>query len=101
MEVVMQSIRVIVNGVELLWEVDDGTTLVRALRLSGLTGTKIGCDLGTCGSCTVLVDGEPIVSCLELAARVDGRRVETIEGTNADPHGLALQDAFGRLGAAQ
>lgn len=67
----------------------------------GLTGTKHGCELGECGTCTVLLDGEPVLSCLVLGLECEGRRVGTVEGM-ADASGLhPLQDAFARLGAAQ
>jgi carbon-monoxide dehydrogenase small subunit len=66
-----------------------------------LTGTKRGCDLGTCGCCTVLVDGRPSLSCLTLARLVDGREVTTIEGVSP-PQGLSpLQRAFVEVGATQ
>ena len=66
-----------------------------------LTGTKRGCDLGTCGCCTVLVDGRPTLSCLTLAALVAGRSVTTIEGLSP-PQGLSpVQKAFVDLGATQ
>src|ERR1700739_4248304 len=60
--------------------VSDNVLLLDYLReIVGLTGTKTGCDGGECGACTVLVDDRPLLSCLTLAARVDGRRVDTIE----------------------
>ncbi len=66
-----------------------------------LTGSKRGCDLGTCGCCTVLVDGRPTLSCLTLAHLVDGREVTTIEGVSP-PRGLTpLQRAFVDVGATQ
>ncbi len=66
-----------------------------------LTGTKRGCDLGTCGCCTVLVDGRPTLSCLTLACLVEGRSVETIEGVSP-PQGLSpVQQAFTDHGATQ
>jgi carbon-monoxide dehydrogenase small subunit len=66
-----------------------------------LTGTKRGCDLGTCGCCTVLLDGRPTLSCLTLARLVDGRTVTTIEGISP-PQGLSpVQRAFVDHGATQ
>lgn len=77
-------------------------TLLEVLREDlGLTGTKHGCELGECGTCAVLVDGKPVLSCLYLGLECEGRRVETIEGmaTAAGLH--PLQKAFADLGAAQ
>lgn len=66
-----------------------------------LTGTKVGCGVGVCGACTVLVDGEPLTACLLLAVQVDRRAVRTIEGV-AGPAGLTpLQRAFIREGGFQ
>jgi aerobic carbon-monoxide dehydrogenase small subunit len=66
-----------------------------------LTGTKRGCDLGTCGCCTVLLDGRPTLSCLTLARLVEGRTVDTIEGLSP-PQGLSpVQRAFVEHGATQ
>jgi aerobic-type carbon monoxide dehydrogenase small subunit (CoxS/CutS family) len=67
----------------------------------GLTGVKIGCQAGDCGSCTVLVDDVPIVSCLTATAKVDGKQVRTIEGLAGDPRMQALHDAFRARNAAQ
>jgi len=75
-----------------------GTTLAEALREElALTGTKIACGEGHCGACTVLVDGEPTLSCITLAHRVAGRDVTTIEGLRDHP----LVDAFVRADAVQ
>ena len=77
-------------------------TLLEVLREDlGLTGTKHGCELGECGTCTVLVGGEPALSCLVLAIESEGAEIETIEGmAGADgPH--PLQRTFAELGAAQ
>ena len=77
-------------------------TLLEVLREDlGLTGTKHGCELGECGTCTVLVDGQPQLSCLLLPVQLEGRKVTTIEGlrTGAELH--PLQQAFAELGAAQ
>jgi aerobic carbon-monoxide dehydrogenase small subunit len=66
-----------------------------------LTGTKRGCDLGTCGCCTVLIDGRPTLSCLTLAHLAHGRTVETVEGISP-PQGLSpVQRAFVEFGATQ
>ena len=67
---------------------------------AGLTGTKVGCDAGDCGACTVLLDGAPVCACLTPAARAAGRSVTTVEGL-AGPRVAALQAAFLRHGAAQ
>ena len=77
-------------------------TLLEVLREDlGLMGTKHGCELGECGTCAVLVDGKPVLSCLVLGLECEGRSVETVEGM-AGPDGLhPLQKAFADLGAAQ
>ena len=67
----------------------------------GLTGTKRGCDLGTCGCCTVLVDGRPTLSCLTLAAMAEGRAVTTIEGVAPPGRLHPVQKAFVEHGATQ
>ncbi len=77
-------------------------TLLEVLREElGLTGTKHGCELGECGTCTVLLDGRPVLSCLTLPVECEGREVVTVEGMalNGDLH--PLQKAFAELGAAQ
>jgi aerobic-type carbon monoxide dehydrogenase small subunit (CoxS/CutS family) len=77
-------------------------TLLEVLREElGLTGTKHGCELGECGTCTVLVDGKPVLSCLALPVECEGREVTTVEAM-AGAGGLhPLQQAFVELGAAQ
>ncbi|HEY3998841.1 MAG TPA: (2Fe-2S)-binding protein [Candidatus Xenobia bacterium] len=78
-------------------------TLLEVLREDlGLTGTKHGCELGECGTCTVLVDGQPVLSCLVLPQALEGSEdIRTVEGM-ATPQGLhPLQQAFAELGAAQ
>lgn len=77
-------------------------TLLEVLREDlGLTGTKHGCELGECGTCAVLVDGEPVLSCLVLGLAVHGARVKTVEGMADGATLHPLQDAFAELGAAQ
>jgi aerobic-type carbon monoxide dehydrogenase small subunit (CoxS/CutS family) len=77
-------------------------TLLELLREDlALTGTKHGCELGECGTCTVLVDGEPILSCLALALSYADRSIETVEGMARASALHPLQEAFAELGAAQ
>ena len=77
-------------------------TLLEVLREDlGLTGTKHGCELGECGACAVLVDGEPRLSCLTLALDCAGRSVETIEGLARGPQLHPLQAAFSDFGGSQ
>ena len=77
-------------------------TLLEVLREDlGLTGTKHGCELGECGTCTVLVDGDPVLSCLALPLEHEGRAITTVEGLASDGELHPLQQAFAELGAAQ
>jgi carbon-monoxide dehydrogenase small subunit len=77
-------------------------TLLEVLREDlGLTGTKHGCELGECGACAVLVDGEPQLSCLTLALECDGRSVQTIEGLARGAELHPLQAAFADFGGSQ
>lgn len=77
-------------------------TLLEVLREDlGLTGTKHGCELGECGTCTVLVDGKSILSCLMLGLDVEGRNVTTVEGMAENGRLHPLQDTFADTGAAQ
>ncbi|HEX7246931.1 MAG TPA: (2Fe-2S)-binding protein [Actinomycetota bacterium] len=93
----MTNVTVTVNGQSRQAEVEPRTLLVYFLREQlGLTGTNVGCDTSTCGSCTVLLDGESVKSCTLLAAQADGREVSTIESM-ADGDTLhPIQDAFHR-----
>ena len=76
-------------------EVEDRWTLNELLRDHlGLTGSKIGCDRGECGACTVLLDGEPVYSCSTLAVWADGRAVVTVDGLERDGDVSSLQQAF-------
>ena len=77
-------------------------TLLEVLREElGLMGTKHGCELGECGTCTVLVGGQPILSCLALPIECEGREITTVEGMAGQGVLHPLQDAFAELGAAQ
>ncbi len=77
-------------------------TLLEVLREDlGLTGTKHGCEVGECGTCTVLVDGEPVLSCLVLPIELEGRANTTVEGMAEGSTLHPLQEAFAELGAAQ
>jgi carbon-monoxide dehydrogenase small subunit len=77
-------------------------TLLEVLREDlDLTGTKHGCELGECGTCTVLVDGEPVLSCLALPVELEGRAIETVEGMADGSRLHPLQQAFAECGAAQ
>lgn len=89
------TIRLIVNGTERRVEVEDRWTLTELLRDHlGLTGTRVGCNRGECGSCTVLLDGEPVYSCSTLAVWTDGRSVQTVEGLEKGGEVTDLQQAF-------
>lgn len=77
-------------------------TLLEVLREEmDLTGTKHGCEVGECGTCTVLVDGKPVLSCLTLPIEVQGRTITTIEGVAQSGRPHPLQETFTELGAAQ
>jgi carbon-monoxide dehydrogenase small subunit len=85
---------------EILTEVNK--TLLEVLREDlGLTGTKRGCDLGTCGACTVLIEGKPYLSCLTLAVDVQKKKIVTIEGLAQEGKPHPLQKAFVEKGAIQ
>jgi carbon-monoxide dehydrogenase small subunit len=91
-----------VNGEAVDVLVDDYKTLLEILREDlGLTGTKHGCELGECGACAVLVDGQPLLSCLVLGVEAGDRKVTTVEGLTEDGRLHPLQECFADLGAAQ
>ena len=91
-----------INGEERAAAFPTHHTLLEVIREElGLTGTKHGCELGECGTCTVLVDGTPVLSCLVLAAEMEGKAIETVEGLQLGNQLHPLQAAFADLGAAQ
>jgi aerobic-type carbon monoxide dehydrogenase small subunit (CoxS/CutS family) len=91
-----------VNGEEVHCLVPVHKTLLEVLREDlGLTGTKHGCELGECGTCTVLIDGKPELSCLVLPVQIQGRAIVTVEGLARGSELTPLQQAFAELGAAQ
>ena len=90
-----------VNGRRVSREVDPAQSLLRFLREEmGLTGTREGCGHGDCGSCTVLLDGKPVLSCIMYAFQAEGRSVTTIEGL-ADGELDVIQECFVEKGAIQ
>lgn len=89
------EIDVVVNGLPRTEAVDVRTTLADFLRDPlGLTGTHLGCEHGVCGACTILVDGDPVRSCLILAVQADGAAVTTIEGLGEEEEMSAVQRGF-------
>src|SRR5919199_4272568 len=95
-------VRLTVNREEIEVAIAPHKTLLEVLREDlALTGTKHGCGLGECGTCPVLVDGEPILSCLALALAYADRSIETVEGMAQGNTLHPLQEAFAELGAAQ
>ena len=91
-----------VNGEPAVAAVDATKTLLEVLREDlQLTGTKHGCELGECGACAVLLDGEPVLSCLVLALECEGRDVVTVEGLVKDGRLDPLQETFADLGGSQ
>ncbi|OGA17633.1 MAG: (2Fe-2S)-binding protein [Betaproteobacteria bacterium RIFCSPLOWO2_02_FULL_66_14] len=96
------QLRLNLNGEEAEVSFAPYKTLLEVLREDlGLTGTKHGCELGECGACTVLVDGTPVLSCLQLAVECEGRSVETIEGLARGNALHPLQAAFADHGGSQ
>jgi aerobic-type carbon monoxide dehydrogenase small subunit (CoxS/CutS family) len=91
-----------INGDRYELAVKPQATLLEVLREElGLTGTKEGCGTGECGSCTVLLDGAPVLSCLTLAVDCDGRTIVTIEGLAPEGRLTAVQQAYLDAGAVQ
>jgi carbon-monoxide dehydrogenase small subunit len=97
-----RAVRLRVNGEEYDVLVTPNETLVEVLREKlELTGTKVGCGEGACGTCTVLLDGKPVRSCLTLAVEVQDREIVTIEGLARDGELHPVQRAFVERGAIQ
>jgi carbon-monoxide dehydrogenase small subunit len=98
----MVTVTIKVNGEMRTATVPPETTLLRLLRENfNLTGSKLGCDVGDCGACTVIVDGKPINSCLMLAGQADGRDVLTIEGLATMDRVHPIQKAFEECASLQ
>ena len=90
------------NGRPVNIEVKDNELLINVLRdRLGVLSPKYGCGIGECGACTVLLDGEPVLSCLTLAIEVDGREITTVEGLAKDGKLHPVQEAFIEEGAIQ
>jgi aerobic carbon-monoxide dehydrogenase small subunit len=89
-------VELLINGCTIAVDVEPRRTLLDCLREEvGLKGTHAGCEHGVCGACTILLDGEPVRSCLMLAVQGDGHAITTIEGLSPGPGELTpLQDAF-------
>ena len=95
------QMRLVINGEESYVSFAAYKTLLEVLREdAGLTGTKHGCELGECGACAVLIDGEPQLSCLVLGLDCEGKKIDTVEGL-ADAELHPLQAAFADLGGSQ
>jgi carbon-monoxide dehydrogenase small subunit len=95
-------INLTINNEDYELAVDPNQTLLGLLRSQlGLTGTKEGCGEGDCGSCTVIMDGKPVNSCLVLAVQAKGKNILTIEGLETDQGLHPLQQAFVEKGAIQ
>ncbi|MDH6128350.1 2Fe-2S iron-sulfur cluster-binding protein [Kitasatospora sp. GP82] len=90
-----RAVSLVVNGRPYTAETEDRTPLCDVLRHRlRLTGTHVGCEQGVCGACTVLVDGEPVRSCLMLAVQADGCRIETVEGLATEGALAPMQQAL-------
>lgn len=98
----MTDITVTINGEKRTASVPPETTLLKLLRETfHLTGAKLGCDVGDCGACTVIVDDKAVNSCLMLAGQVDQRSITTVEGLATRDHYHPIQQAFEDHGALQ
>ena len=97
-----ETVRLMINGEHYDLTIEPRKTLLEVLRDEiGLTGTKEACDFGSCGACTILIDGKPILSCLTLAVTCQGKKIVTIEGLKQGEELHPLQEAFIENGAIQ
>src|SRR5262249_4564604 len=98
----VKLLSLLVNGEVVTRAVDPSRTLLEFLRYdASLTGSKQGCDKGDCGACTVLADGEPVLSCISLAVAMESRAITTVEGLARGNVLHPVQDTFDEYGAAQ
>jgi len=97
----LKKISFTINGEKKEFEVAPHEKLVKLLRRAGYKGTKEGCDEGTCGACTVIMDGKAVFSCITFAFLADGREVRTIEAVGDFDHPHPLQQALVEEGAVQ
>lgn len=95
------TIELTINGREHDGLAEPRQSLVEFLRMQGFKGTHVGCEHGSCGACTVLLDGEPVRSCLLFAVQVSGRNVETVDGLAKGDRLHPLQQSFATHGALQ
>ena len=98
----IQTLRIKVNGTDQKIDIPTHRLLIDLLRYDlGLTGAKLGCGVGVCGACTVLLDGQMVASCLVLAASTDGAEITTIEGLSSENRLHPLQQSFIDYGGFQ
>jgi carbon-monoxide dehydrogenase small subunit len=98
----MMNIKFRVNGRQYIFDIEPNKLLINLLREElYLTGTKYGCGIGECGACTVLIDGNPVLSCMTLAIDCDGREIETIEGLSDGEKINMIQESYLDEGAVQ
>ncbi len=95
------KINFLLNNKPVDWEIEPGANLLSVLRDCGQFSVKLGCETGDCGSCTVLLNGQPVNSCVVAAARIQGQKITTLEGLLADPLMKDLQKALVDAGAVQ
>jgi carbon-monoxide dehydrogenase small subunit len=96
------NIKFKINGRQYVFDIEPNTLLINLLREElYLTGTKYGCGIGECGACTVLIDGNPVLSCMTLAIDCEGREIETIEGLSDGQKLNMIQESYLDEGAVQ